>query len=227
MTVNDILMFIVHGLINSQVWQSTLFFRITAQVGTMAEGEFNTLVESFGAAFLDNVIIAGTNLFSNAMTFEGVRGENLFNVAAIGAFEYDPAPIGGALGTPTAQFDSWQFSTPSQRRGMNPGKRRYPGVTEPLVGSFGAADAVAITAGGVIADWFNLDLDLDYGDGSKSVTLRPVIVKRVREGDGTPESPYEYRLPRTAAEGVTYRANGWTFVPTITTQNSRKTGRGI
>lgn len=227
MGINDILMFIIHGLINSQVWQTTMFYRITALVGTMEEGEFNTLVESYAFNYLDNVITAGTNLFSNAMTFEGVKGENLFNVAAIGAYDYDPAPIGGALGTAMAQYEAWRFSTPSQRRNMNPGERRYPGVTEALVGAFGAADPVAITAGGVISDWMKLDLDLDYGDGSKSVTLRPVVVKRVKEADPDNPGKFKYRLPRTAAEAVTYRANGWSFVPFTTTQVSRKTGRGI
>lgn len=220
-------MFIVHGMTNGQVWQNALFYQIVGLVGTLEEGQFTEVVEEFALRYLTDFIEPTAALFSTGMGYVGVRGENLFNPAAIGAYEYSPSPPGSDATTPLGQFVAYGWTTPSARRGMNSGQRRMPGVTEGGTSTFGAVEPAKLTIGAIAAAFWSQSLIISYDVGTKEVEMRPVIVQRVREGAGTPEDPYEYRLPRTIAERVTYPATAWVMRQYTTTQNSRKTGRGI
>lgn len=227
MTVNDILMFIVFGTYAGQRWENTYAYRVTAITGILGEGEFASVVESWLDTYLINIFNPYASHFSAGLSVEGARGENLFNVGAIGAFSLI-SPIHGTNGTePAPPQQAYGWSTPSLRRGMNAGQRRMPGCVTELVGDYGMLTPAAVTGlnnqGGVMGD----DMVLSFGVGENEVTIRPVIVKRVREGAGTPEDPYEYRLPRTQSEAISYRANNWTTKSYVTTQNSRKYGRGM
>lgn len=226
MIVGDILMFIPEGRINGQVWQNSMFYLVDDLALPLSEGEFPLLVEAFAGWYQTDVHANISSLVTSAMEFTQIYGENLFNVAELSAYLYSPPLIGAASGTAMAQYEAYGFTTPSQRRGMNSGQRRIPGVTETMVGNFGALEVSTYPALQLVADAFSADVHLEWGTSNEG-TFKPVIVKRVRTGDGTPESPYEYRLPRTLAERVYYKANGWQYRLSTTTQNSRKTGRGI
>lgn len=226
MIVGDVLQFVVYGRINSQVWNNTYTYLVNELSLPLNEGEFPDIVESFGVWYLNNVNTDLLTVLPASMLTDGVRGENLFNVAEIGGYTFSPPLAGSSSAQELAQFNSYRFTTPSLRRGMNSGQRRMPGVTETDTDRFGNLTAGAISALQGVANSMSVDITLEFRSGLAEVVLQPIIVKRVREGAGTPTDPYTYRLPRTTAERVYYLANGWTINPYITTQNSRKTGRG-
>lgn len=226
MTVNDILMFIVFGTYAGQRWENSYFYRVQQASGVFVEGDFPSLVESWLNEFLTTIFNPHASLFSTGLSVDGARGENLFNVGGIGAFTLISPILGtnGQEAAPPQQAYGW--STPSLKRGMNAGQRRMAGCTTEHVLGYGMLTPQATTELNNMGADMGLDMNLSYGDNEAEVVIRPVIVKRVRSGAGTDEDPYEYRLPRQASEGVTYRANNWTTKPYVTTQNSRKYGRG-
>jgi len=226
-TVNDILMLIVMGTYFGQRWENAYFYRVVALGGVFEEGDFPSLVQNWLDTYLTNIFNPHANHFHTSVLVTGARGENLFNVGGIGAYTLS-SPIAGTLGGDGAAPQSaYGWSTPSLKRGMNPGQRRMPGATEATVANGGYIEAATLTVLANMGAAMGDNMIIEFGDLPVEATLQPVIVKRVRTGAGTDVDPYEYRLPRTASEGVTYRANNWTPRPVITTQNSRKYGRGI
>jgi hypothetical protein len=226
MTINDILMFIVYGTYAGQRWENTYFYRLLSFVGTFVEGESEQLMAAWLNEYLSNIFTPYSSSFSTELAVRGVRGENLFNVAVIGASELI-SPVLGTNGTePAPPEQAYGWSTPSLRRGMNSGQRRMPGCVTELVGNLGILTAPAVTVLNNQGADMGADMVLSFGSTIEDFTIRPVIVKRVREGEGTDEDPYTYRLPRTAGEAISYRANNWRTKPYVTTQNSRKYGRG-
>lgn len=227
MIAGDVLMFVVQGRVFEQVWQNVHFYQVDAISLPLNEGEFGDIVQAFGDWYQDNVHANADTMCTSGMAWDLVRGENLFNVAELSAYNWSPALIGAASGNALGTFAAYGFKCPSQRRGMNPGQRRLPGVPETFSGNFGAVEGTALTDGALVAAAFSSDVLLTYRGGLGELELRPVIVQRVRSGSGTPIDPYEYRLPRQTSERVTYSARNWSLADYVTTQNSRKIGRGI
>ena len=227
MTLNDILMFIVFGTYAGQRWENAYFYRVTLMGGSFVEGDFPSLVQGWLDEYLTVIFNPQANLFSTGLSVVGARGENLFNVGGIGAYSL-VNPIFGLNGTESAPpQQAYGWSTPSLKRGMNSGQRRMAGCVTEHVEGYGYLSPAAAVALNNMGAAMGEDMNITYGVNDSEVQIRPVIVKRVRTGAGTDEDPYEYRLPRQASEGVTYRANNWTVRPYVTTQNSRKYGRGI
>ena len=226
MTLNDILMFVVFGTYAGQRWENTYFYRVTLMGGSFVEGDFPSLVQGWLDQYLTVIFNPTAHLFSTGLSVQGARGENLFNVGGIGAYSL-VSPIFGTAGQePAPPEQAFGWTTPSLRRGMNAGQRRMPGCTTEHVVDYGYLAPAAVTELNNMGAAMGEDLDITYGVNDSEVQIRPVIVKRFRTGAGTDTDPYEYRLPRQASEGVTYRANNWTVKPYVTTQNSRKYGRG-
>ena len=222
MTLNDILMFIVFGTYAGQRWENVYFYRTLNAASAYAEGDFPSLVESWLERYLNAIFNPAANMFSTGLSVQGARGENLFNAGSIGAFSLS-TPIFGLGGTePAPPQQAFGFSTPSLRRGMNSGQRRMPGCTTEHVADYGILTPAAVVALNNMGAAMGEDLVLEYGVNQNEVEVRPVIVKRVRTGTGTPTDPYEYTLPKQASEGVTYRANNWTVRPHVSRSVERK-----
>lgn len=227
MQVGDVLLFIVEGRVFEQVWQNTHFYQVDDLSLALNEGEFADIVSAWGGWYQDNVHANADTMVTSGMAWDRVRAENLFNVSELTVFEWTPNLIGSVSGNALSTFAAYGFTCPSQRRGMNPGQRRLPGVPETMSGNFGAIEGTATTDGALVAAAFGEDVDLTYRSGLGEIALRPVIVQRVRSGSGTPIDPYEYRLPNQISERVTYSARNWALKTYVTTQNTRKIGRGI
>jgi len=227
MQIGDVVLFVVEGRVFEQVWQNTHFYQVDDLSLSLQEGEFAEIVSAWAQWYQDNVHAEADAMCTSGMAWDRVRAENLFNVSELTVFEWSPALVGSASGNALPTYAAYGFTCPSQRRGMNPGQRRLPGVPETFSGNFGAVEGTAVTAGLAVAEAFGEDVALDFRGGIGECTLRPVIVKRVRSGAGTDEDPYEYELPRQVADRVTYSARNWTLRQYVTTQNTRKIGRGI
>lgn len=224
----DVVMFVTSGLINAQTWQNTYFYRVEVN-GVLDPGYFPAFVEAWWndvlEFYFDSSMLA---VYSSAMSLASVKAENLFQADEVGGYQAPSPLVGGTAGSVAlAQFNSFGFTQPNGFRGMNSGKRRVPGVTEAAVGSFGLVDSGTKTVLDTQAARFSQQYNPIGASPTFDIVLDPVIVKRVRSGSGTAVSPYKYRLPRTQAESTEYLATSWSADPYITTQNSRKTGRGI
>ncbi len=228
MIVGDVLQFVVSGLYGGETWQTVHHYLVDAMTAPPDQGEFNGLVAEWALRYTDEVYTPAAAMFSNGMSWNMVKGENLFNDTELGSYTFSPPLVGVDDGEPKETFVAYGWTTPSQRRGMNSGQRRMPGVTEINASSYGTLVSNAPSLGTVVAAFFSETLVLPYGPGSEEeIQIIPIIVKRFREGSGTPQDPWTYRLPRNTAERSYYHANGWTIKPYTTTQNSRKRGRGI
>lgn len=225
--VGDVFMFTVQGTINEQTWQNVHFYLLDDLSLSLQEGEFPDLIAEWVDWYVTNVFGILDSVTPPTMSWDLVKGENLFEVSEIGAVNFAAGTVGLIAGEVLAQFNSYAFTQPSGRRGMNPGSRRIPGVMEAGVGTYGALIEAYLTALNGVATSFSSEVLLTYRGGLGEANLKPIIVKRVREGAGTPEDPYTYRLPRNVGERTYYLANSWAARPVITTQNTRKTGRGI
>lgn len=225
--IGDVLQFVVYGKINGQVWQNVAHYMIEELSIPLNEGEFPDLVEDYVEWYLLGPFASLSTVTPDSMTWDGVKGENLFNETELGEIAFAPGTEGTNPTDALAQFAAYSFTNPSGRRRMNPGARRVPGVMEVGVGQYGALVPSYITNLTATAASYSQDITLEFRGGLGEMTIRPVIVKRVKEPDPDRPGKFKYRLPQNTAERVTYRANNWSIEPFITTQNSRKTGRGI
>lgn len=140
------------------------------------------------------------------------------DVFALGLFP--PGTAGTAAGEAMPRFNAWGFICPRRRRDIANGGKRF-GVVAEGQQTGGLPVAGALTLLNALAAQMNLALALDWGTGSSAA--QPIIVKRIKYT--TPKGKTAYRLPTGTDPYEFYAADRWAF-DELTTQNSRKTGRG-
>lgn len=165
----------------------------------------------------------GPNLFADvfvttAHTVNRIYARNVFNPApfherainVMGTSTMDAMPI----------FAAWQIECPRKRADIRTGRKRYGGMTE----NAQVGGNLTTTALNALANWADkVEQVLNVGPAGLAV---PVIVKRIKEVD--PETgEVSYRLPQNQLELVFYEATEWVANGRVTTQNTRKVGRGI
>jgi hypothetical protein len=122
-------------------------------------------------------------------------------------------------------FVAYSFYTTRVRSDIRRGQRRFAGLVEGSVDSYGMLTSGNLALAGDLADW--MDQILVYDDEGTDLTFIPVIVSK--EKYTVPESGKDaYKYYDTFAEQEDHLAQGfeWAVRPQITTQNSRKVGRG-
>lgn len=226
MNVADIYSITLQGAVASEQFRSVFFYRVQAidgpQTVTTTQLLANMAEAHWSIAMLPAYQpVAGTNV-----SFETYRIFNLFDVTEL--YEGDAnaeLPMSGAVvGEKLPPFAAFGFSQPSSIRGVRRGQKRLPGVAE-------TQQADGVFTGGVFAQMQSVAEDLGLPiavpvAAGLEATLFPVIVKRVKETD--PETgKVTYRLPETVLEATWYPAESWVPYENVTTQNSRKIGRGI
>jgi len=152
--------------------------------------------------------------------FVNVRTVCLFNAA-----DWDDTNIGGAItGTRTGQampgFVVAAFKSAKPTSSQAPARKRFGNLSESDVQGNGLQDVSGyFTALNTLATGLGAALV-----GASSATYDPVIVKRI--GYVTPGGKDAYRLPATLGECVTFPAINWTWSNVVTSQITRKIGRG-
>lgn len=228
MQTGDVLQFTTKGYANQQEWQTTWFYRVRSITGGFEPNYFIETVSEWADWFFSTFWPVIDNAISNNVTAEEIKGFNLFQINEVAQY-VAPVPATGAAGSTTdlPQWVAYGFTHGQGVRGMNSGKRRFAGVVESAVGSFGIVESAFQTALEGAATQMSSPLTLTLPANDTEIGIDPVIVKRVRSGSGTPTSPYKYRLPVSQGELVYYLATNWTADKYVTSQNSRKTGRGV
>lgn len=121
-------------------------------------------------------------------------------------------------------FVAYSLRTNRVRTDIRRGQKRYVGVAEGSSGAFGAVEAGAYTA--LAAHAARLSDNLTYDDEGNTLTFTPCIIqlkKNLTDPDRGPYIPWP-----TEAEQLAHLASGvvWSANPLLSTQNSRKVGRG-
>jgi len=222
--IGDIIQLSVEGTYASQQWEQVFHYRVVTD-GFIAPSadDMQQFINSLVVDWADDVWTVADNGLVTGCILRGGRVENLFDETEIGEHVLVSPRAGVATGEGVSPETSFRFTCPTRRKGMNAGRKAFPGLAESQVGDAGALTSTAITLGGLVAT--------ALGQQRESilttvffVKLQPVVVKRIPYQ--TPQGNDAYRLPTNATEAVTYDANNWAVYPYTSTQNSRKRGRG-
>jgi hypothetical protein len=143
-----------------------------------------------------------------------VRARNLFDDTD--AHEELIAEEGAGTGDPLGTFEAYGFRETTDNAAIRAGAKRITGVPEDA-----STDGV-ITASGVLSDLDDIATQLAttllYGLLDAG-TLVPVVVGRILDGGS-------YRLPENIGEAIFGVIVDALFTPLVTSQVSRKVGRG-
>lgn len=202
---------------NQQV--NNVFHYITTSLIATNEEAFNLNVE-----FIENVLPAIRGVVSvlyqaNALYTIAPQAPDVF-----AAYSWAPGSmLGLRAGDALPSYVAWGFETVRQRRDIRNGYKRFGPVTE-TDQSAGGPTAGMLPVLNTLRNAMNANLELEYGGGGSTASM--VIVKRVRYNPD-PEDPdkWSYRIPVAGDPLVYYEANQWVF-DKMTTQNTRKVGRG-
>lgn len=202
---------------NQQV--NNVFQYITTSLIATNEEAFNLNVE-----FIENVLPAIRGIVSVQWQALG-----LYTIApqapdVFAAYAWTSGTMPGLrAGEALPPYVAWGFETARQRRDIRNGYKRFGPVSE-ADQSGGNPVAGAMAGLTAMRNAMNANLELEYGGGGSTASM--VIVKRVRYNPD-PEQPdkWSYRIPIAGDPLVYYEANQWVF-DRMTTQNTRKIGRG-
>lgn len=171
-------------------------------------------------------------MMSNSVSLEEVTVRDVYSVTDFFSGAY--ANTGAIASTPVATFAAFGFVTTRVRTDIRRGTMRLPGVVSTQVEAGGnftieakaLMNSLAVEAGA----------QLGLTSGLLTAAARPVIVGKQKYFPGCdpfnlpcePGQRPAYRYYPTIEEQELHLARGiaWTIEPAMTTQNSRKAGRG-
>lgn len=218
----DVYQVIMKGLLLGQATVNVFYYQETDREGTPAAAQ--GLAQSFENLFGLEV---GNGVFNHAgfiasWQYFSLDVKNLFDPTELFTILNGGTNLGAATGERMPPFVSYRFIHPRERSDMRQGQKFFPGVPE-TYGLDGTVNSTVIALMSELVTALGSDILSDQGESS--VTFSPIILKRVFDPTLTTKS--KYRLPEDQSEVVRYFANTWTFVPELTTMNTRKKGRGI
>lgn len=224
MNIGDIVQLSMEGTYASQLWEMVFHYRVTS-TGFLAPSpaDYQQYINSLVVDWADDVWTVVDNGLVTGCILRGGRVENLFEPTEIGEHVLIAPRAGVATGEGMPPETSYRFTCPTRRKGMNAGRKAFPGLAESQVGDQGNLAASAITLGASVATALGQERESTLTAVFR-VVLQPVVVKRIPYQ--TPAGKDAYRLPANAGEAVTYDATNWAVYPYTSTQNSRKRGRG-
>lgn len=206
MGASDLYMLTDRGTLRGQQVINVYFYRQNITIGSSPS---EALVDAYLAELLPLILDAQP---ADVLHTE-IEAQNLFNpsdkhvrgISEPGQYGLDPS----------SNFDAIGFALSQDNGAVKNGAKRYPGVPdaaeeEGVITSAGYLAILALIAAGLPAP-----LAVGLTD-----VFFPVIVKRINEGPGL------YRLPSNLGESTYGSITDAVFNPLVTTQNSRKIGRG-
>lgn len=150
-----------------------------------------------------------------------VRCRNLFDASDAGLYAVDE-PGGNNSTDGMGPFVAMSYKLFGANPAVKNGAKRFVGVHEGIQTDGVIDNAEFITYAEDVAE--ALAANVTAGDVIPSDTWRPVIVKRVRSGTA---GAYEYRLPESSGETVLSQIASALLSVVLTSQVSRKFGRGV
>lgn len=160
-----------------------------------------------------------SGVFSDQIFYRSLRVKNLFDVGEFTESLF-PTPFSGVTTSEGAPpFISVGYRTPWLGGEVRRGMKRFSGVAEAAYDS-GVLNSFATAGLNSLRSALGSSLVVDAGQAV------PVIVGRIKYT--TSDGKEAYRLPENLAQATRVGSGTvWEYLPRVTTQNSRKVGRGI
>lgn len=217
MALGDLFIVTVFQKYRSQeVINTYTYHQITSEAGTLSPSE--ALSNAFDLEFLTAGVGYRGGAISNLLSVEAIRIQNLFTPSDAHEEIYDPVLTGGAASAAAPNFNAYAFRTQWLGSTIRRGSKRIAGVINDLVVN-GAITAGGLTSLGAFATSMSNSLLAD------DYEFEPVVIKRVKETDPV-TGEITYRLPENPSEANHTAGLTWGVLPLISTQSTRKIGRG-
>lgn len=172
--------------------------------------------EMIGASFLGPV----KEIVSNAVTFDQIRVTDLADPDTL--YDQSISINGTVSGTPAAPFLAVAFSSAQPASGVHRAMKRFGQLSEDEMTTDGAVAGIMNDDLDDVKDVLNAGIDTD-DDGLFVSHWDFVLVKRIK----VTGPPVSYHLPEPEDfPAVAYITHGWQWSPKISSQNTRKFGRG-
>lgn len=155
---------------------------------------------------------------SDQVDYQSLRVQNLFSPVDYYELSFASGTDGGATGDALPNYVSYSYRTQWLGGVVRRGFKRFAGVPE-TVNENGVIAAAAVTTLQALEGSLESDIE------ESGSIYRPCIVKRIPYV--TSGGSDAYRLPENAGEAVFVEGLTWQLQLNLTTQNSRKIGRGI
>lgn len=132
--------------------------------------------------------------------------------------------LGGSAGAGESPFVAAPFRTNRIRSDIRRGFKRYEGILDANIGAYGLIDVGFLAA--LVAHAALISDTLTYDDEGNTLTFVPCVISLKKNTTDPDQGPY-IKWP-TEAEQLAHLASGvvYTAGDHVTTQNSRKVGRG-
>lgn len=212
MATNDIISITASWNYESNVIQNQFVYKYN---GGSANAAF------LGNEFLDNVIPILAPLISDQQELTSIFVKNMANPADFSHVTI-PAPVfGESISEALPSRNAILFYSPTQRLDIRQGRKMLGVTTQEFQNA-----SVIVTGGAQTAIYAAIitALGLNLLAASGGHTASPVIVKRDKSIG--PSGKPVYTLPTTATSTNHYVANNWQVENVISTQGTRKLGRG-
>lgn len=220
MALVDMYVLILKGMLGGQ--QHVNVFQYEKQEVAIDPGDaIEPLIDSFIDVFFGGLTgDLDSDLFTLGCSYTEIEAYNLADPTAFGTRSIAFSGLQSTSeGMP--KFVAYGFFSNRRSRAIRRGMKRFAGVPE-----------IAANAGVIAANFL---ADLEFLAANLGLTMTtpitaeftfdPVVIKRVKYT--TSEGKTAYRFPETDGELDFFLADDWTPYTELTSQNTRKTGRGV
>lgn len=218
MALGSVYLITMFSTLRSQQCVNTFTYEQTA-AGTPDMNYAVNLAQAFETSVLavDSPLRQAQFSVNNLIT--GLRVQNLFDPTDYTEVLYSPVLAGTGGGDYFSPFISVSFRTQWLGGVVRRGFKRFQGVLE-TVSTNGTLTPAAITQLEPLGD------KLSEVVAHLGAEFSPCVVKRIKETDPI-TGKVTYRLPENPTESVSVTGLVYVLQPELTTQNSRKIGRGV
>lgn len=178
-----------------------------------------------GAAGNVGVVNAMRSIQSVALVYANIEVRNLYSETDFYSTAFNSGVTGGdSTGDAGASFLAAKYTSSRTRLDIRAGTKSFAGITESAVGPGGVWVGNYIP----LLDSLKAALGqaLSYTDEGEALTYTPVVLGRELYPTSTGTEAYRYYPTLAQQEQFVAGAGVWSYAPRVTTQNSRKVGRG-
>lgn len=200
---------------------NNVFFyqQIEDDAAGLSQAQF--LAQQFRTDFCTSGGYLNAAFFMVDWVLQSVNVINLYDLDDIGSVLDGVTAIGTQTTGGMPPMNAVGFHTPQVTRNIRRGQKRFPAVSEEHQAQ-GVWDSDQDTYLASLADGLGANIEFQGSPGDSR--WQPVVVKRIKETDE--QGKVTYRLPENVGETDLFYAGTWSVIPQVTTQNSRKIGRG-
>jgi hypothetical protein len=215
LAVNDVYSLTLRQTLLGQRINNVFFYeQIAAYTPTSG-----TIAQALAEAFEDQILSFVNSMQTTDVSNVQIDAENLFSDTDLASI---PITGGGGAGTNTVSaFMAFPFKFAVAGKSTKAGSKRIGGVASNLQSDGVVTDATTITSGIALAN--HMQDNLNGVTPATADIWRPVVVKRIKQ---VIAGKIKYRLPNEISEKTVQAIFEVLFTLILSTQNSRKIGRG-